>query len=196
MNGTSPDTWSDEELLAVAVAEASTSSGRQAASSLLRRYHVRVYQWCAAQLGDPDLGQDIAQEVLLKAYHKLESFGGRSCFSSWLFAIARNRCLDELRRPRLTVSDVTVAEMVDTKATPAAEFEARATEAEWQELLACHLEPVEQEVMILRYFESVPIDEITRMLDIRQASGARGLLQKSRRKLRAALNGEEWSTHE
>ena len=196
MNRISPDTWSDKDLLTVAVAEASTARGRQAASSLLRRYHVRVYQWCAAQLGDPDLGQDIAQEVLLKAYHKLDSFGGRSCFSSWLFAIARNRCLDELRRPRLTVSDVAVGEVMDKKATPAADFEARATEAEWQELLARHLEPVEQEVMILRYFECVPIDEITRLLGIRQASGARGLLQKSRRKLRAVLNGTERPGHE
>jgi DNA-directed RNA polymerase specialized sigma24 family protein len=49
------------------------------------------------------------------------------------------------------------------------------------------LEPQQQEVLWLRCFERMPVDEITRMLGITASSGARGVLQSARRKLRAAL---------
>ena len=51
------------------------------------------------------------------------------------------------------------------------------------------LEPVEQRAIWLRCFEKVPVEEITRLLGIESASGARAVLQKARRKLRTALNG-------
>ncbi len=188
--------WSDDELRSEACAKFGSAAGRHAASVLLERYHARVFQWCNAQLQDPALASDVAQDVLLKAYHGLSSFAGRSQFSSWLFAIARNRCLDELRRPRLLVDDGDISELVDSAATPAAAFEAQASLEECKQLLARHLEPAEQEAMVLRYLECMPIVEITRILGINTSSGARGVLQRARRKLRAAVAGKEKFGHE
>ena len=187
--------WTDDELLAGACADPGSDAARLAASVLLQRYHVRVFQWCNAQLTDPDLASDVAQEVLLKAYRSLGGFAGRSRFSSWLFAIARNRCLDELRRPRWLTDDEAVDELPDLAATPAAAFEARASEEEWDRLLRRYLEPAEHEAVVLRYFECLPVDEITRVLGLAQASGARGLLQRAKRKLRAALAATGRSDH-
>jgi DNA-directed RNA polymerase specialized sigma24 family protein len=55
------------------------------------------------------------------------------------------------------------------------------------QLLARHLKPTEHEAVVLRYFECLPVDEITQVLGITQASGARGVLQSAKRKLRAAF---------
>jgi len=182
--------WTDEELRRRACDRYGSTTGRQAASVLLERYHARVFQWCNAQLRDPSLAQDAAQDVLVRAYRGLDSFAGKSRFSSWLFAIARNRCLDELRRPRLSRDERDIGELADSAANPAEEFETKASLESWNQLLARHLEPVEQEAMVLRYIECMPVAEITCVLEISTSSGARGVLQQARRKLRAAFAGK------
>ncbi len=186
----------DNELLAMACNGRDAEVARQAASDLLQRYHVLVFRWCRAQLGDPDLAADIAQEVLVKAYRNLGSFEGQARFSSWLFAIVRNRCLDELRRPRLLVAEDAQGIPVDDSATPSEAYEQASSEQELKDLLARHLAPDEQEVLILRYFECMPVAEITRTLGITARSGARGVLQKARRKLQAALRTKGDFDHE
>jgi DNA-directed RNA polymerase specialized sigma24 family protein len=60
-------------------------------------------------------------------------------------------------------------------------------EAELLELMRLTLDEREQEALWLRCYEKMPIDEITRVLGITSTTGARGLLQTARRKLRAAL---------
>ena len=54
-----------------------------------------------------------------------------------------------------------------------------------------HLEPVEQMALWLRAYEGASVQHITRMLKLDGASGARGVLQTARRKLRAALGGDD-----
>ena len=54
-------------------------------------------------------------------------------------------------------------------------------------LIRSALEPEEQKVIWLRCFDRMPVEEITRVLGIESASGARSVLQRARRKLRAAL---------
>ena len=54
-------------------------------------------------------------------------------------------------------------------------------------LIRNHLEPQEQEALWLRCFERMPVDAITEILGINEASGARAVLQRARRRLRAAL---------
>jgi hypothetical protein len=52
-----------------------------------------------------------------------------------------------------------------------------------------HLNPVEQRAFYLRCFERMPVDTITRLLAIEGATGARGVLQSARRKLRVVAEG-------
>ena len=59
------------------------------------------------------------------------------------------------------------------------------------ELIQTALSPLDQQVLWLRCVEKMPVDGITRLLDIREASGARAVLQRARRHLRAALAAEE-----
>lgn len=162
--------------------------GRQAACQLLSRHRDRVYAWCFRRLGDADQALDVTQEVLLSAYRGLRSFHGRSAFSSWLFVIARNRCMSEIRRPRLLVDEESQPDQLRSQTKdPAALYLEGRSEQEVLDLIRRELEPLEQQVLWLRCFERMPVDRITAVLGIEEASGARGVLQRARRRLREAL---------
>ena len=67
-------------------------------AELVRRHHGAVLGLCRAMLGDPALAEDAAQESFLNAYRSLGDFRGGAAFSTWLYRIATNRCLDHIRR--------------------------------------------------------------------------------------------------
>lgn len=57
----------------------------------------RVYHLALKMLSDPEDAYDVSQEAFLKAFTSLKSFKGESSFSSWLYRITANLCLDQLR---------------------------------------------------------------------------------------------------
>lgn len=181
---------SDSDLLELIKDRPESHGGQAAASVLFARYRDRVYQWCVRRVRNHELAMDLAQDALLGAYRNLDGFDQRASFSSWLFAITRNRCLNALRRPPLFDEEAPDPDaLADRRGGPDLELEGREGEERILELIAEHLDPLEQEVLWLRCFECMPVDAITRTLGIDQASGARGVLQRARRRLRAALAG-------
>jgi RNA polymerase sigma factor (sigma-70 family) len=179
----------DEDLVRLANDGRDTVAGRTAATALLARYRRPVYLWCYRYVGDHEQALDLSQEVLMRAWQSLEAFEGRSKFSSWLFAIARNCCLNQVRRVKLFGDDEPDYDrLAGVQANPARDLEEREEEERLIGLMRATLEPVEWKVLWLRCFERLPVEEITRVLEIDSVSGARGLLQRARRKLRAAMS--------
>lgn len=74
----------------------------QAYAELVRRYQGPVLGFAINYLKDRQAAGDVAQEVFLKAYKAIRTYETRNqaVFSTWLFAIARNACIDELRKAR------------------------------------------------------------------------------------------------
>jgi RNA polymerase sigma factor (sigma-70 family) len=184
-----PEDSSDESLLAAWRKDPDGPRGRRAVSCLFERYGDRVYGWCWRHVRDRELALDMAQEVLTSAYRHLDTFGERSLFGSWLFSIARNRCLSELRRRRLPRDEAAVLESVaDRRPTPDRVLEEALAEQALLNLIRRHLTEQEQRAIWLRCFEQLPVEDITRLLGIRERSGARAVLQRARRHLRAAMD--------
>lgn len=182
----------DEDLVRLVQSDPDGARGRAAASELLGRYRVRVYAWCYRHVRDHEQAMDLAQDVLLSAWKALPRFVERARVSSWMFAIARNRCLTALRT-RVLVRDEAVApeDLLDGGVDPLDEIARRQEEDHMLGLVRDVLDPREQEAMWLRVVENVPVDEITQIMQLDGASGARGLLQTARRKLRAAMARRE-----
>ena len=67
---------------------------REAFDLLVERYQRDVYRLCYRYLGNHEDANDMAQEAFLKAYRGLHSFRGDSAFSTWLYRIAVNACLN------------------------------------------------------------------------------------------------------
>lgn len=185
-------TASDEELLRRVREDSDGPGGRAAIEALLGRYMERIYLYCFLMVRDRDRALDLAQESMIDALRGLPGFEGRARFSSWLFAIVRNRCRTALRPRSLTRDEeVETDELSDGGADPESLWIEREGERNLERLVANHLEPLEQSAIWLRCVEGMPVDEITRVLGIETATGARGLLQTARRKLRAALGRQE-----
>ncbi len=66
---------------------------------LVERYQRPVFRMIRNLVGNPHTCEDIAQEVFLTAFHRLADFDpGRAGFSTWLMTIARNKCLNALKK--------------------------------------------------------------------------------------------------
>jgi len=141
---------------------------------------------------DHERALDMSQDVLLQAYQRLEQFEGRSAFSSWLFVIARNRCLNEMRRDHWH-DDEELNLVPDERVRFDEALDEASRGDRMLQLMNRVLEPVEREAMWLRYAERMPVEAITRVLKLDGRSGARGLLQRARRKLRGAIDQESTS---
>jgi RNA polymerase sigma-70 factor (ECF subfamily) len=59
---------------------------------LYRKHEVRIHTLCRRMVG-PDLSEDVTQDVFVRAWQKLDLFGGRSSFGTWLYRLAINVCL-------------------------------------------------------------------------------------------------------
>jgi RNA polymerase sigma factor (sigma-70 family) len=76
--------------------------GEEAAfAEILARYRGAIYNLCYRMSRNAEDARDLAQEVFIKVFSLLDRFDEEYAFSSWLFRIATNHCIDHLRRNRL-----------------------------------------------------------------------------------------------
>jgi len=182
------DERSDHELVSVVRRDPHGEPGRAAAEELFGRYRRRAYLWCFRVVRDHDRALDLAQDALLSAYRALPGFDARAQFSSWLFAIVRNRCLTGLRSRILRRDeDVEPDSLLSDGSDPLERIAMMEEEGAVLEAIRDVLDRQEQQALWLRAVERLPVDEITRVMNLPGASGARSVLQNARRKLRASL---------
>ena len=67
---------------------------------LVVAHQKRVYNYCLRMTGNPEDALDLSQEAFLRAYRALNSFKRESSFSTWLYRLTANCCIDFLRRER------------------------------------------------------------------------------------------------
>lgn len=80
--------------------DAARAGDSTALETLLVGHYDRVHALCRRMLGNEADAVDAAQDALLSAVRSITRFDGRSSFGTWLYRIATNACLDELRRRR------------------------------------------------------------------------------------------------
>jgi len=78
--------------------EKARSGDQTALCDLLGRYEHKTYNLAFRLMGNHADASDAAQEALVRVYTRLQNFRGDSAFSTWLFRVVTNTCLDELRR--------------------------------------------------------------------------------------------------
>lgn len=190
-----PETLSDEALVDLVRGGAQSPSGRAAMSVLIERYQEKIYLWCYRRLRNRDLALDAAQDVLISIVKSLEGYRGDAPFSAWAFIITRNRCFRTGKRAAKDGYEEIPLELLADEGPQPDEWTAQVRGYEETfKLVSEELDPLEQRAVWLRCFEELPVDEITRELKLEARSGARGLLQNARRKLRAAMERRGRST--
>ena len=106
----------DQELV-----QAAQSGDRGALEALLRRHHDRIRAVAFRMTGNQADAADATQEAMLAIVRGLPRFDGRSSFTTWLYRVTTNACLDELRRRRrrpVPVDDSTTPERAADEIDP------------------------------------------------------------------------------
>ncbi|HEY7403827.1 MAG TPA: RNA polymerase sigma factor [Candidatus Angelobacter sp.] len=179
---------SDEALIAQARSEADKGLTEQYLNELFRRHHMKVARWCLSVTGDRESAADLAQEVCVKAYQNLSYFKGQSKFSTWLYSITRNHCLNALRSrsnaPEMDSDEAVMETLPDMGSdSPLASVERKQQGEIARQLINETLDETEKAVFTLHFGEELPLDAITRMLKLENASGAKAYLVSAKRKL-------------
>lgn len=89
-----PTSMTDEEIVQEIVLNGRT----ELFGIIYSRYSQKVYRKCVSFTKDLDAAKDLAQDVLVKVFSQLHKFSGRSKFSTWLYAITYNFCVESYRK--------------------------------------------------------------------------------------------------
>ncbi len=161
-------------------------------SDLVARHEADVRRLCLRICGDAAKTDELAQEALLQAWQRLPDFDPqRGTFGAWIYGIARFVAFNAVRKHGELLAEDGILEAGDEQAISVLQ---RLAQQEREELLrrvsVAVLDATEQEAVFLRYTEGMAQDSITTVLGITEASGARGVLQRCRRKLQRELRRE------
>jgi RNA polymerase sigma-70 factor (ECF subfamily) len=156
-------------------------------------YETPVYNYIFRMVGDRSLAEDLTQDVFLRIYHGISGFSLRCRFTTWLFQVAKNRVLDELRarerRPQPdALDDVAPLEVVDA---PPERVEM--IDAVWRAIEA--LNPDLKMALLLRDIVGLSYAEIADSLEITLAT-VKWRIYKAREEVQLALAREGISPHE
>ena len=181
------------------LAQQSLAGDQRAFEALVQRYSVALFNFICRFLGDYDQACDILQQVFLQLYISLPNLRTGEPLKSWLFQVARNRCLDELRRKRAIhfselepVNDEDelslLATMPDTSPLPEEVAERRDLQQCLQKAIGT-LPPKLRSVVVLRYAAQLSFSEIGQVLKMPEAT-AKTYFQRAKPLLRAALTSQ------
>src|SRR4051794_2792073 len=157
--------------------------------SLVERHIDRAYAIALRILGNAADAEDVVQDTMLKVWtHRGRWQHGRAKFSTWLYRVISNRCIDLRRKPRTENVDV-VPEVADGKPDAASVIE----RAEMNDILEAAMQrlPEQQRVaVILSYHENMSNGEIAEVMDTTIAA-VESLLKRGRQQLREMLRRHE-----
>jgi RNA polymerase sigma-70 factor, ECF subfamily len=161
---------------------------------LVDRYRDLVVRVAARIVGASD-AEDVAQDVFLRAYHRLEQFRGQAPFRSWLLRIAHNSALNALEKKRRKEDPHETREefeVEDPGRRPADELEV-SERAERLALKLHEVQPSHRTVLVLRDVEGLSYQEIAQITDAPIGS-VKGRLHRARRELIEILrqNTYDW----
>lgn len=151
----------------------------------IEKQYDRIYRYCYFKLHNRELAEDITQEAFLK-YLERYRFSSPETALKYLYAIARNLCIDEYRRP----AALPLEEDGGKHAAESSGEDSLLTTLTVRAALR-ELTPEEQELLLLRYVNEVPAGVIAKLLGISRFSLRRRLLAASR-KLKDKLREEDF----
>jgi RNA polymerase sigma-70 factor (ECF subfamily) len=165
-----------------ALIEAFQSGDEFAFVGIYNRYKGPVYAFCLKMLADSAQAQDVMQETFLRIYENRDRLLKTDSFKSWLFTIARNQCLNSLRRSNRHLSfDVAHETAMPSPDTPFSRMEKNEQVRFVTEFLHA-LKPEYREVIILREYQNLTYEEIAAVTRS-TVSAVKSRLFKARKKL-------------
>lgn len=147
--------------------ESAARGDLSAFETLVQTHERRIYNLCLRTMNQPEDAWDMTQETLVKAWSNLSKFQGKSAFGTWLYRIAVNTCMDELRKRKKhrTLSMDHLLEGGFESADPKGDFvDASITRDQLEQALG-QLTPEHRAILSLRDIQGFSYEEIANILD-------------------------------
>jgi RNA polymerase sigma-70 factor, ECF subfamily len=150
------------------LARAAAAGDREAFSRLVERYQRTIYQLCYRFVGRHDEARDLAQDAFVRAWRGLRGFKGQSAFSTWLYRVGVNVCLNHVtgNAPRLADMDELDPHAARDPA-PDGPLEAllRARRTAAVRAAIARLPPRQRATLVLRVYHELSHQRIAEILD-------------------------------
>ena len=147
---------------------------QKAYADLMQRYTDSIYFMSLKMVNNKEDAMDITVETFAKAFEKLDKYQPEYAFSTWLFRVATNNCIDFLRKKKLNT--VSIDNMVDDDDDRPMQIKAdtlnpeessiKKQQSEELKLLIESLPPRYRNLLTLRYFDELSYEEIAQQLDL------------------------------
>ncbi len=162
---------------------------------LFEEFSAPIYNYVLRMVADADRAADIAQDTFIKAYHKLDTVTDTTSTRSWLYRIATNTAIDDMRRRRMVSpmgdDSPAYANRPDDRPGPEAQVMAATLDERVQRALL-RLRPNHRQCLLLSDLEDMSAQQIGEVMDLSYAA-VRTLLCRARGEMRRALAAEGFS---
>ncbi len=188
-NNCSPKHTDDQVILAYLKYQAATCF-----RILYDRYAAKIYGKALTMLKDEALAEDATQEIFTKLFLNLSKFSGKSKFSTWVYSVTYNYCIDHIRRGKKAKSIFTdeldnPPDIVDEDALDEALF---AIEVQQLKRVLSELPDGDRTILLMKYQDDMSIRDIA---DIIQKNDSAVKMQLKRAKEKAKKIHEELFSH-
>lgn len=162
----------DSVLRDLMLVEKAKMGDQKAFAGLMALYEDSLYNLMLKKVSEPVIAEDLTIEAFSKAFHNLSSFSPDYAFSTWLFKIATNNCIDYLRKQKnnpCTRDKTTIAgqqpEIIDHTFGPEENFIREQRQRLLREIVE-KLNPRYRKLIIMRYFDELSYEEIANELKL------------------------------
>ena len=167
-------------------------------NELMKLYRDPIYFMLYEKVGDQELAKDLTIESLGKAFKKLHLYTPSYAFSTWLYTVARNHCIDYLRKnklPTISIDKMMIDEdgkrntfdLISKDLNPEMMMEKKQRIAILRQIVD-QLKPKYRDLVKLRYFKELSYEEIAETLDVPLGT-VKAQLHRSREQLFKIMSG-------
>lgn len=175
---------------------------QKAFAKLMQRYRESIFFMVLKMVHNRNDAEDLTQEAFTKAFNYIDNYSVDYAFSTWLFKIASNNCIDFIRRKRIQTTSLesssnstdegeitTTIAVVDYNPTPEQSIIKQQRIEKIRSLLE-ELSPKYRKLIELRYFEELSYEEIVEQLDIPDGT-LKAQLYRAKNALMELMRGHE-----
>jgi len=158
------------------ILRATEESDQKAYAELMERYRDSIFHLCRKMVFNDDDADDLTIETFGKAFQRLKQYTPAFAFSTWLFKIASNHCIDFIRKKRINAMSLdrgiatedggNIQFTIKDEAPDPIETLEKKQRVEKMRLVVSELKPRYRKLVELRYFEEYSYDEIALELDL------------------------------
>lgn len=138
--------------------------------ALVHQHQGRIFGVALHYLGDADEARDTAQEIFVRIYQRLHTFQGGDRFVAWMMQLARNACIDRLRRikARPPASDLPADQGVELRDLERGPEDSALAQSHRQLLhkALAQMSDLNREIILLKEIQGLKLEEIATMLSV------------------------------